>query len=30
MDSKVQQVLEELDLWEATEYEKVRGIYDYI
>ena len=27
---KLQEVLDELDLYEATDYEKIRGIYDYI
>ena len=30
LDHKVQNVLDALDLYEATEYEKIRGIYDYI
>lgn len=30
LDRKIQSVLDDLDLYDATEYEKIRGIYDYI
>ena len=30
LSNKIQSVLDELDLYDATEYEKIRGIYDYI